>query len=361
MNSRLTESPSVTDSRPRAARALHRLRGLVPVAAALLLAGTGTGPEPGLLATPSTQPVTAAAAAAPVLTAAATAAPAYGDRSSAVRALQNRLIAAGVLAAELNTSYFGAATKAAVQRVQRDADLSATGRVTAATSRAIDRAVDKATGPATWYHRETIGTSADGRPIRAYRAGQPGKPVVVVVATMHGEENFGQYVARGLLEGRPITGVDLWVVPVLNPDGLVRDRRWVNGNVDLNRNFPHRFIVRANSGPKARSAKETSIVMRFLNRVDPRYLVSWHQPLIGVDTYGVKDRALRKRLSAGLDIAPRYLDCHGSCHGTMTGWFNRTHDGAAITIEYGSTARSLARMKGRDADAVLHAVGGSRG
>ena len=44
----------------------------------------------------------------------------------------------------------------------------------------------------------------------------------------------------------------------------------------------------------------------------------------------------------------------------MTMWFNRHHQGAAITIEYGSTARSMARMKGRDADAVLKAIGGKR-
>jgi murein tripeptide amidase MpaA len=127
--------------------------------------------------------------------------------------------------------------------------------VTAATDRALDRAVADATGPRTWYHRETIGTSAEGRSIRAYRAGEPGKRVVVVLATMHGEENFGQYVARGLLEGRPVRDVDLWVVPVLNPDGLVRDRRWLSGDVDLNRNFPHRFTRRAHSGPAAASAR----------------------------------------------------------------------------------------------------------
>jgi peptidoglycan hydrolase-like protein with peptidoglycan-binding domain len=284
----------------------------------------------------------------------------YGQRSAAVRSLQNKLIAAGLLKAELNTGYFGSATKAALQRLQRSAGIPATGRVDAATRQALDRAVKKATGPRTWYHRETIGTSAEGRPIRAYRAGEPGKPVVMVVATMHGEENFGQYVARGLLEGRPVTGVDLWVVPVLNPDGLAKDRRWVNGGVDLNRNFPNRFVVRANSGPRASSAKETRVVTRFLDRVNPRYLVSWHQPLLGVDTYRVKDKALMRRLSAGLDIPLRSLDCHGSCHGTMTGWFNARHAGAAITIEYSDTARSMARMKGRDANAVLKAIGGAR-
>jgi hypothetical protein len=277
-----------------------------------------------------------------------------------VRVLQNRLIAAGLLKAELNTGYFGDLTRAAVRRLQGDAGLNPTGAVTAATDRALDRAVASATGPRTWHHRETIGTSAEGRSIRAYRAGEPGKRVVVVLATMHGEENFGQYVARGLLEGRPVRDVDLWVVPVLNPDGLVRDRRWLSGDVDLNRNFPHRFTRRANSGPAAASAKETRVTMRFLDRVDPRYIVSWHQPLIGVDSYGVKDRGLMTRLSKGLGIDVRRLDCHGSCHGTLTGWFNSTHDGAAITVEYGDTARSLARMKGRDADAVLHAVGGRR-
>jgi protein MpaA len=311
--------------------------------------------------TASAAPAASDTNAASIATSASVSGVRYGDRSSAVRSLQNKLIAAGLLKAELNTGYFGNSTKAALQRLQRQAGLPRTGTVNAATRRALDRAVKKATGPRTWYHSETIGTSAEGRPITAYRAGEPGKPVVMVVATMHGEENFGQYVARGLLEGRPVTGVDLWVVPVLNPDGLAKDRRWVKGGVDLNRNFPNRFVVRANSGPRASSAKETRVVTRFLDRVDPRYLVSWHQPLLGVDTYRVKDEALMRRLSTGLDIAPRSLDCHGSCHGTMTGWFNARHAGSAITIEYSDTARSMARMKGRDADAVLKAIGGARG
>ncbi len=34
------------------------------------------------------------------------------------------------------------------------------------------------------------------------------------------------------------------------------------------------------------------------------------------------------RLSQGLDLPIRYLDCHGSCHGTMTGWYNAHHNGA---------------------------------
>lgn len=322
--------------------------------AALVLVGTALlGPVPNAVATPP------AVTNAPAVSAAASY-PRYGQTSSAVRSLQNQLIAAGQLKAELNTGYFGTKTRSAVTAVQKKYGVSATGKVNAATMTAIKKAVAAATGPATWYHSETIGTSSDGRAIRAYRAGQSGKPVVVVVATMHGEENFGQYVTRGLLEGRKIADVDLWVVPVLNPDGLAKDRRWVKGSIDLNRNFPHKFIKRANSGPKASSAKETRVVMSFLNRTNPKFLVSWHQPLIGVDSYEVKDKALMNRLVSGLKISKRSLDCHGSCHGTMTGWFNANHKGAAITVEYGSTARSMKTMKGRDADAVLKAIGGKR-
>jgi murein peptide amidase A len=287
--------------------------------------------------------------------------PSYGDRGAQVRSVQNKLIAAGYLRAQYNGGTFGPLTRDALKQVQRDYGLSPTGRYGPRTRVALRRAVADATGPRTWYHKESIGTSSEGRPIIAYRAGEKGKPVVMVVATMHGEENFGQYVARGLLEGRKIKGVDLWVVPVLNPDGLLRDRRWIKGHIDLNRNFPHRWIVRANSGPFAASAKETRVIMRFLDRVQPKYLVSWHQPLIGVDSYRVKNRGLMHRLSEGLDIPIRYLDCHGSCHGTMTGWYNARHDGAAITVEYGSSARSLRTMKVRDANAVLAAIGGRRG
>ncbi|HYP46056.1 MAG TPA: M14 family zinc carboxypeptidase [Propionibacteriaceae bacterium] len=327
--------------------------------ALLPLVGPATLP-PDAQAAPTNSSATSATGAASAALAAPSY-PRYGQTGPAVWSLQKKLVEAGLLRADYRTGRFGPRTRAAVTALQRRYKLRATGRMTGATAAALDKALRANIGPRTWYHRETIGRSAEGRPIVAYRAGERGKPVVMVTATMHGEEDFGQYVARGLLEGRAIKGVDLWVVPVLNPDGLARDRRWVASHVDLNRNFPHRFIRRANSGPRASSAKETRVITKFLNRVNPRYLVSWHQPLIGVDSYAVKDRGLMRRLSAGLRIKVRRLDCHGTCHGTMTGWFNANHRGAAITVEYGSIARSMKTMKGRDANAVLSAIGGRRG
>ena len=67
-----------------------------------------------------------------------------------------------------------------------------------------------------------------------------------------------------------------------------------------------------------------------------------------------------RRLAKNLELPKKPLTCGGACHGTMTQWFNKNHKGAAITVEYGSTARSLTRMKGRDANAVLSAIGGRR-
>lgn len=293
-------------------------------------------------------------------TAAAASLPQPGKRGKAVRTLQQRLIKADLLRAQYNTGYYGSKTKKAVKKLQKRSHLKATGRMSTATDRALTKAVQKMTGPKTWYHAEVIGRSQSGRAIKAYRAGEAGKPVVVVMATMHGEEDFGQYVAYGLMEGRKIKDVDLWVLPVANPDGLAHDRRWVNGHVDLNRNFPYSWVKRANSGLRAVSERETKVIMDFLTRTRPRYVVSWHQPLHGVDTDKVKDLALSKRLAKNLKLPLKQLDCGGECHGTMTAWYNHTFAGAAVTVEDGSTARSTKRMKTTDADAVLAAVGGRR-
>ncbi len=293
--------------------------------------------------------------------AAAASLPQPGQRNSKVRTLQKKLIDANYLRAQNRTGYYGTRTKAAVRALQKDYRLPVTGRMSSKTDAALKKAVAKMTGPRTWYHSETIGRSQSGRKITAYRAGQPGKPVVLVMATMHGEEDFGQYVVRGLMEGRKITDVDLWLLPVANPDGFAIDRRWVNGNVDLNRNFPYSWVKRANSGPRAMSERETTVLMSFLTRIKPRYLVSWHQPLYGVDTDKVKDLGLSKRLAKALRLPLKVLNCNGVCHGTMTAWYNHTvKNGAAVTVEYGSTARATKTMKTTDANALLRVLGGRR-
>lgn len=185
-----------------------------------------------------------------------------------------------------------------------------------------------------------IGQSVKGRSIRAFELGDPGARVTaVLVGRQHGNEAAGQIILNALRDGRPIDGVHLWVVPNANPDGTARGTRQNARGVDLNRNWPRkwkRVTGYYNSGRRPASEPETRAMRRFLNQVDPNYVVSIHTPLYGLDVRGAKDRAFASRLSRELNLPRHHLACNGGCHGTMSDWFNFRHDGAQSTIEYGA-------------------------
>ncbi len=210
--------------------------------------------------------------------------------------------------------------------------------------------------------RRVIGRTARRRPIVAWRLGEPGRKKVVLFATMHGNEPHVRQILTSLRDGRRIRGVDLWVVPTYNPDGLAaRSRRNARG-VDLNRNFPHhwRDLDGAyESGARPGSERETRAVMRFLRRVDPRRVISFHQPLYGVDT-DTKNARFARRLARHLDLPRKSFTCGGVCHGTMTSWFNANFDGAALTVEYAARP-STRRMRVEAPRQLLAALGARRG
>ena len=186
--------------------------------------------------------------------------------------------------------------------------------------------------------KRIIGTPARGRPIPAYHLGESGHPKVVLISTMHGNEPHTRQILRTLRDGKPIHKLDLWVVPVYNPDGLARGTRKNARGVDLNRNYPYRWVDLDGdyeSGPRAGSERETRAMMRFLRKVKPRWVISFHQPLYGVDT-DTKSPKFSRRVARHLDLPRKSFTCGGVCHGTMTGWFNANFKGVAITVEYGA-------------------------
>lgn len=190
--------------------------------------------------------------------------------------------------------------------------------------------------PAAVVEHRVIGRSVQGRPLHAWRLGEPGRRRVVLLSTMHGNEPHTRQILTSLRDGRPIRGIDLWVVPVVNPDGLARHSRRNAHGVDLNRNFPHDWADldgSYESGPRPGSEPETRAVMAFLRQVRPRRVLSFHQPLDGVDT-DTKDARFARRLARALRLPTTTLDCGGLCHGTMTSWYNARFPGAALTIEY---------------------------
>ena len=108
----------------------------------------------------------------------------------------------------------------------------------------------------------TIGRSVEGRPIVAWRVRRPGDGTafphaprepqrLLVFANIHAMEWISTEVALGFAEwlvAHPVAGVEVTVVPILNPDGRARVERdlldgrnaYRRGNargVDLNRDF----------------------------------------------------------------------------------------------------------------------------
>ncbi|UDY22835.1 M14 family zinc carboxypeptidase [Nocardioides sp. Kera G14] len=216
---------------------------------------------------------------------------------------------------------------------------------------------------ATTAQVEVIGHSVEGRPLRAiHLGGSPGSgPTVVLVAAMHGDETAPTRILASLRRGGAITGADVWIVPTLNPDGRARHRRWNAHGVDLNRNYPaswRRMTGRYNSGSRAGSEPETQAMMAFLRRVRPDAVVSFHQPLDGVDRL-TKSQALAKRLARALGLKRKTFSCHGGCHGNLTQWFNASFPGTAVTVELGAhpTTRYLTKVAPR---ALLGVFGARR-
>lgn len=207
--------------------------------------------------------------------------------------------------------------------------------------------------------KRVIGTSVQGRPIIAWHLGEPGKPVVVLFARMHGNEAAPGRILTTLRDGPPIAGVDLWVVPTFNPDGVAKHTRKNAHGVDLNRNFPYHWVDldgSYESGPAPASEPETKAVMAFLGEIRPRRVIGFHQPLNGVDT-DTKQKRFARKLARALRLPAKRFDCGGVCHGTMTGWFNRHFRGGALTVEYGAHpgARRLTRQAPGQ---LLRALGG---
>ena len=220
---------------------------------------------------------------------------------------------------------------------------------TAATTSATARSATSGAGDAVVESRR-LGLSVRGRPIMAYRVGDPGaSTTAVAMSTMHGDEARTRAILTAIRDGRRVHGLDLWVIPTMNPDGLARGTRQNAHGVDLNRNFPFRWTDldgRYESGPAPASEPETQAVMRFFEEVRPRFVVSFHQPLHGVDVSTPGMRTFARRLARGLDLPRKRLTCGGVCHGTFTQWYIERTGRKAVTVEYGAhPSRRLMRVR----------------
>jgi hypothetical protein len=208
--------------------------------------------------------------------------------------------------------------------------------------------------------RVLVGTSVQGRPIYAYRKGNPqAANRVLVIGQIHGNEDAGVTTAWRMINYTPVSlAADVWVIPTMNPDGRAHGTRTNAHRVDLNRNFPQNWKRDGAggccySGPTAASEPETKALMAFLDRYQPQEVVTIHQPY-GVVAISYGDVALSQRLSRNLHLPladvplsgpvlvtqiPDPLPDPGPGAPSLGSWYTHTHPGTvAPLVEYSKTA-----------------------
>jgi protein MpaA len=181
--------------------------------------------------------------------------------------------------------------------------------------------------------RVVIGTSVQGRPIVAWSFGpDSARRKILVVGCIHGNECAGLAITSALRRTRPPKGVQLWLVPEMNPDGTAADRRQNAHGVDLNRNFPYHWRPISNpiyySGPHVASEPETRAAMRFVRRIRPAVTISYHQQMDLVDMAG-GDRGVARRYARLAGLRPT---CLTFLAGVESGWSNNTFPGTTAFV-----------------------------
>jgi protein MpaA len=181
--------------------------------------------------------------------------------------------------------------------------------------------------------RVVIGHSVQGRPIVAWSFGpSSASRKILVVGCIHGNECAGLAIVSALRHTREPKGVQLWLVPEMNPDGTAAHIRQNAHGVDLNRNFPYRWHPISDptyySGRSAVSEPETRAAMRLVRRLRPAVTITYHQHMDLVDMAG-GDRGVARRYARIAGLEPT---CLTFLSGEETAWSNHTLPGTTSFV-----------------------------
>lgn len=128
---------------------------------------------------------------------------------------------------------------------------------------------------------------------------------VLVIGGLHGNEPVSPPMVRGLLEASIGPDVELWLVPVANPDGAAAGLRCNANGVDLNRNFPWEWRP-SDGGPAPLTEPETQALVALVEQLQPDLVIWVHQPLGYVSAIGATNSALEQAWgqAAGIPVRP---------------------------------------------------------
>ena len=128
---------------------------------------------------------------------------------------------------------------------------------------------------------EAIGSSREGRPVRAVTSGRGG-PRVALIAGIHGDEQEGLRHLDEIVElvrGVPRT---VRLIADANPDGTAANTRTTASGVDPNRNWPAgNFRAGRRHGPRPLSEPAVAAVHRDLVDFDPALVIVLHRRAAG--------------------------------------------------------------------------------
>jgi protein MpaA len=204
-------------------------------------------------------------------------------------------------------------------------------------------AASVATAQGNILERRVIGISIQGRPLEAIRMGDPKGVTVVVIGVIHGNEEAGLLITDELVNMQVPKGVNLWVIPSMNPDGTVLNRRGNANRVDLNRNFPYGWARIGQpgywqySGPNRASEPETKAIVSFLREIKPALGLWYHQDLNIISPGVGFEGEIRARygLITGL---PMKRITGGTYTGVAATWQKRgLKNSMAFVVELGKT------------------------
>src|SRR5690349_12164846 len=150
---------------------------------------------------------------------------------------------------------------------------------------------------------QTIGYSVEGRPIELW-ADPAGPNGTLIIGGVHPDESAAIPLVREftLPRGNPVA-----LLPLANPDGLVRASRYNARGVDINRNaeLDWRADSEEPSGDAPWSEPETRALQQFILSWRPAKIVALHWALGEIDADGVQSTTLAEAMWNALAPAER--------------------------------------------------------
>jgi protein MpaA len=186
--------------------------------------------------------------------------------------------------------------------------------------------------------------------------GERGGRVVLVIGCIHGDEGAGVAVTDRLATATIPAGIDLWLVPTMNPDGQAHNTRTNADRVDLNRNFPYKWAPLGKpgssqyAGPSEASEPETKAIVALVSRIRPEMTIWYHQDLNRISPAAGRPGRIRQRY-AELTALPMLAVTGGTYTGTASPWAQNDVSGVAFIVELGPSLTDQQVVT--HADAVL--------